>query len=274
MDFERAKAALAGLRFADLRWVAATGSTNDDVRRWLTEGSAGPEPVVLVADHQTQGRGRLDRSWQAPPGSSVLMTVGLPVSHVEPPRHPLIPIALALAVTDAFPQLALKWPNDLVVPVPADELGYRKAGGLLAEALEVDGVPWLLVGLGLNVNWPSFPPELEASATSLDRIVGRPVDRADLVVGTLTAFATRWLPLLEDPERVTELLGAYRARTTTLGARVRVQLFDTQIVGVAADLRDDGALVVTDDGGVEHAVTAGDVVHLRPVAGQGSSTSS
>src|SRR5690606_20204293 len=56
MDFERAKAALAGLRFADLRWVAATGSTNDDVRRWLTEGSAGPEPVVLVADHQTQGR--------------------------------------------------------------------------------------------------------------------------------------------------------------------------------------------------------------------------
>src|SRR5690349_17796857 len=86
VSFHRAKSALLGTRFGDLRSVAETGSTNADMRTLL--GSAGlsgvgsPSPVVLVADHQTAGRGRLDRTWQAPPGASVLMSIGMPVEHL------------------------------------------------------------------------------------------------------------------------------------------------------------------------------------------------
>src|SRR6187431_889363 len=83
VSFHRAKSALVGTRFSDLRSVVETGSTNADMRTMLASaGLAGvhsPSPIVLLADHQTAGRGRLDRTWQAPPGSSVLMSIGLPV---------------------------------------------------------------------------------------------------------------------------------------------------------------------------------------------------
>ena len=264
MGFERAKAALAGGRFADLRWVATTGSTNEDVRDLVARLPGDAAPVVLVADHQSAGRGRLERSWEAPPGSSILMTVGLPAGGIALRHRTLVSVALALAVTDAVPQLALKWPNDLVVPVAGDPLGYRKAGGILTEAHDVSGTPWLLVGLGLNVDWPELPAELADTATSLDRVLGHPVDREDLVVAILAGFGERWLPMLEDPDRVGGLLGAFRARTTTIGRRVRVVLPGGELEGLATDLREDGSLVVADDRGAEHVVTAGDVVHLRP----------
>src|SRR5690606_14739786 len=75
VSFDRAKAAMAGTRFGDLRWVAETGSTNADVRNTIAERRGSGPPLVLVADHQTAGRGRLQRSWEAPPGASVLMTI-------------------------------------------------------------------------------------------------------------------------------------------------------------------------------------------------------
>lgn len=273
MSFERAKAALTGTRFEDLRWSASTGSTNSDARDAVAarpsdvaSRSDAAAPIVLLTDHQHAGRGRLDRTWEAPAGSSILMTVALPAGDVPVQRRPLATFALALAVTDAVDEVVLKWPNDLVVPVEDDDLGYRKVGGILAEAhVRPAAEPWLLLGIGVNVNWAELPAELSGTATSLNLLRGSEVDRDELVVDLLRAFERR-LPQLTSPGERDLLIEDYRERCLTVGARVRVELGRDapSIHGTATQVRDDGALVVTDDSGRTHVVTAGDVVHVRP----------
>ena len=281
MSFHRAKATLVGTRFADLRSVADTGSTNADMRGLLDAaalaGVSVPSPIVLLADHQSAGRGRLDRSWQAPPGSSVLMSIGLPVPTIPPERRSLLTSCLALAVTDAtaslgLDQVQIKWPNDLVVDAPTDGAGagsggpgYRKVGGILAELHPVAGSgDCLILGIGLNVNWPEIPDELALLATSLNHVAGHDIDRDDLVAQILTLLDRVWLPAL-DAADLAPLSEAYVARSATLGRDVRVELPGSELIGRATRVAADGALVVVDAAGTEHTVTVGDVVHLRPV---------
>ena len=131
---DRARAALAGSRFADVRWVAETGSTNADLLALARDGA--PEGIVLVADHQTAGRGRLGRTWEAPPGASLLVSVLL-----RPPAAvaDAVTMAAGVAMADAVDEVAgvharLKWPNDLVVAVDGPTADDRKLAGILAEA--------------------------------------------------------------------------------------------------------------------------------------------
>jgi BirA family transcriptional regulator, biotin operon repressor / biotin---[acetyl-CoA-carboxylase] ligase len=264
MSFARAKAALTGSRFADLRWVAETGSTNADMAGLVAGAEPAAAPLVLVSDHQTAGRGRLDRTWQAPPGSSVLMTIAVPVGAIPESRRTLLSTALALAVHAVRPELSVKWPNDLVVPAPEDDpLGYRKVGGILAEAINGPGdTDWVLLGIGLNVNWPAVPDELEGIAASLNDVVGHELDREDLVASVLRRFDEEWLPLVEAGD-IDGLLAAYRRCSATLGRRVLVQLPAGEIVGTATAVTDEGALVVEDGAGTTRTVTVGDIVHLR-----------
>jgi BirA family transcriptional regulator, biotin operon repressor / biotin---[acetyl-CoA-carboxylase] ligase len=264
MSFARAKAALTGSRFADLRWVAETGSTNADMAALVAGAESGTAPLVLVSDHQTAGRGRLDRTWQAPPGSSVLMTVAVPVGAIPDTRRTLLSTALALAVHSVRPELSVKWPNDLVVPAPEDDpLGYRKVGGILAEAIKgPDEADWVLLGIGLNVNWPGIPDGLEGIAASLNSVVGHDLDREELVASVLRRLDEDWLPLVEAGD-VERLLMAYRRCSATLGGRVLVQLPAGEIVGTATGITAEGALVVEDDAGTSRRVTVGDIVHLR-----------
>ena len=120
MHGSRARSALAGSLFADVRWVDETGSTNDDVLEIARSG--GPEGVVVVADHQTAGRGRLDRSWEAPPATSLLLSI-----LVRPPLQPeqahLVSTAVAVAAVEACEEVAgiapvIKWPNAVTVGKP------------------------------------------------------------------------------------------------------------------------------------------------------------
>lgn len=286
MSFHRAKAALVGTRFADLRSVADTGSTNADMRSLLDDaalaGAGSTAPIVLLADHQSAGRGRLDRTWQAPAGSSVLMSIGLPVAHIPQERRSLLTTCLALSVTDATAALGvasvqIKWPNDLVVDPPTDEPiasaadagpGYRKIGGILAELYPVDGLgDCMILGIGLNVNWPEIPDELSVLASSLNSLAGHELDRDDLVIELLTSLDRVWLPAL-DGSGSQRLGGAYAERSATLGRDVRIELPVGQLEGRALRVTPDGALVVLDTDGVEHTVTVGDVVHLRPIRGR------
>ena len=119
-------AALAGTRFADVRWVGETGSTNTDALALARDGA--PEGVVLVADHQTAGRGRLGRTWEAPPGASLLVSVLL-----RPPAAvaDAVTMAAGVAMAEAVAEVAgvdarLKWPNDLVVAVDGDRPQARR----------------------------------------------------------------------------------------------------------------------------------------------------
>ena len=280
MTFNSANAALEGSRFADLHHVGSTGSTMVDVLALLEKPTDDPSaPVVMVADHQTAGRGRLDRVWEAPEGASVLMTVGLPVLSVPAERRTLLTSALALSVVGAPSvegTLKIKWPNDLVAPGAGADGSDRKVAGILAELHRLPGEPadhggvpgrgdCVLLGIGLNVNIPEFPEELVDVAESLQRLVGHPVDRAQLVVEILTAFEQVWLPVLEDTTRPPdELLEAYRADSATIGRSVRVELSDAVLFGTATDVTASGELVVVDDQRVERNLSVGDVVHLRP----------
>lgn len=269
---DRARRLLEGTRFADVRWVDSIGSTNAALLAAARDGA--PEGQVLVADEQTAGRGRLGRSWQAPAGSSLLVSVLLRPAELTPPlplaaAH-LLTVSLALAAASACESVAgvqplLKWPNDLLV----DD---RKLAGVLAESIlapDGEALAATVVGLGLNVNWPlpsALPEEVRELAPTLAALswmAGHEVSREELVVAVLSGLEHRYAVLGSESGRA-ELASEYRAMLVTLGRRVRVELpRDGELVGQAVDVTVEGHLVVAGDDGREHEVAAGDVVHLR-----------
>lgn len=191
--------------------------STQDVARQLPVG------VAVVAEHQTAGRGRLGRRWEAPPGSALLASWVMPV-------HELAPLAAGVAASVACGEaVRLKWPNDLL-------LDGRKLGGILVERTGQKCV----VGTGINLRWA--PP----GAAILD------VDRDELV-DLMAAELTRWFRA-----DAVEVLARWRERSDTLGRRVRVQLSGETFEGVAEDIGPDGTLIV---GG--RTFSAGDVIHLR-----------
>ena len=276
--------AVPGTRFADVRWVAETGSTNRDL---LAEAARGaPEGLVLVADHQTAGRGRRGRTWDDAPGSSLLVSVLVrpPAAAVE-----LVTPAVAVAAAEAVGGVvgsapSIKWPNDLVVPAPDGEQD-RKLAGILAEAAWPPGADiasgWrapsastrvpVVVGMGLNVRAAGRAPELDATAIACDELArhgpagadpAEPPSREALLAAWLTAL-DHWYAAAVDPERGAELWAAWRSRSATLGRRVRVDLGVDDLVGDAVDVTDHGLLVVRTLDGELRTLAVGDVTHLR-----------
>ena len=237
--------------------VPTTGSTNADLLDAARDGA--PEGLVLVADHQTAGRGRLGRTWEAPPGTSLLVSVLLrPPPDVADAVTTIAGLALADAVgaTTAI-DARLKWPNDLVV----DD---RKVAGMLSESSPDDGggPPAVVVGIGFNVSAGAYPEELAGTAISCEEAAGRPVDRAELLLAFLEALERRYALLLAGGAEAT--LAAWAEDSVTLGREVRVEVPGGVVEGVATRLAGSGELVVVDGGGNNVVVSAGDVIHLRP----------
>jgi BirA family biotin operon repressor/biotin-[acetyl-CoA-carboxylase] ligase len=254
---DAAKRAMAHTRFADVRWVAETGSTNADLLTLARDGA--PEGIVLVADHQTAGRGRAGRTWVAPPGASLLLSVLL-----RPPARfaGLSSMAMALAAADAVSDTTgfrprLKWPNDLVWPGDGSAVD-RKLAGILAEAhWPAEHEVAVVIGIGLNVNWPvDLPEELRDIATAINHVAGRAVDREDVLVHLLQRLDQRYGELLDGG-----IVEAWRSSSATLGRRVSVDLGTEIIEGIAQDVTAEGHLIVGD-----RTIAVGDVVHLRPLA--------
>ena len=240
-----------------IRWFDEIDSTNSYLRDQARQGA--PDGLVAVADHQTAGRGRLDRRWESPPGANLLASVLLR-PRCRPDDLHLCTGALALAAADACREVArvepaLKWPNDLLV-------GGAKLAGILAEA-EFDGgvLAAVVAGIGVNVAWPG---PAGAGGTCLDDLDrgAHPVDRKVLLDRLLSALAAR-RPLLDDEAGRRDLADEVRRRCATVGQLVRVTLPADELVGTAVAIDDAGRLVVETPGG-PHRVTAGDVVHLRP----------
>jgi len=252
--------------FGDIRRFDSIDSTNRYLLDQARDGA--PHGVVAVADHQTAGRGRLGRAWEAPPGSNLLVSVLLRVDLPAGSRH-LASAAVALAATEAIGAETevvpgIKWPNDLLAP------DGRKLAGVLAEAdlsgPPEHGFPPIVVGIGINVGWPlsddDLPEELVGSATSLYQETGGIVDRSALLHALLAALDARVAPLSTSEGRAGQA-SELRQRCVTIGRRVRVELAGGQLEGTATDVTDEGHLVVATADGVK-TVVAGDVVHLRP----------
>jgi len=260
----------AGLRRAALRpdglWrgievVPSTGSTNADL---LARALAGqPEGVVLAAEEQTAGRGRMGRTWTSPPYAA--LTFSLLLSPAVPPARrgwlPLLAgVAVAAAVTDVTGVDArLKWPNDVLA-------GQGKLAGILAEAAG-DAV---VVGIGLNVS--AGPAELPSSgpgalpATSLRASGATALNRENLLLAILACFERwyrTWQQATGDPDR-SGLRAEYTRLSATIGRPVRAELPGGQAVsGPAVGVDSVGRLLVRVSPGSAVPVAAADVVHLR-----------
>lgn len=252
-------AAAAGPRWR-VRLHERAASTNALAAAEAADGA--PPGLVVVADHQTSGRGRLDRRWETPPGLaltfSALVDAGVPDE-----RWPLLPLATALAVADGVRRCAgnevgagvgLKWPNDVLV-------GERKVCGILLERVTGGGGrPLAVVGIGVNVAQRADELPVD-TATSL-ALEGATVDRTALLGSVLAALDSVLADLRRDPDAV---LAAYRARCSTVGADVRVSLpGGAELHGTAEDVDRHGRIVVAGT-----PVGAGDVVHLRTRSSSG-----
>jgi BirA family biotin operon repressor/biotin-[acetyl-CoA-carboxylase] ligase len=254
LDLGRVRGHLAAsTRFTDIELLDVTDSTNRVVAARAAAGA--PEGLVVAADLQTAGRGRLDRTWEAEAGTSLLVSVLLRPLDLAVARWHLLTAAAGLAARRSCEQVAgfrpdLKWPNDLLV-------GDRKLAGILAESTGRA----VVVGMGCNVH--QAPP----GAVWVDAVVGRRVDRSDLLgawLAALDGYLGRW----------DDLAVEYAATCSTVGRVVAVQLgddpgVDRPLVGLAEAIDDEGRLVVRPATGPAVAVAAGDVTHVRPHDAEG-----
>lgn len=229
-----------------------TESTNSDVARLAQAGAA--EGSCIVAEHQSAGRGRLDRQWVSPQWAGLWMSVLVRPADMPRSRWPWLPLLAGLATAQAIRQVSgvpaeVKWPNDLVVV----DHSSRKLGGILSEAHADDAV---IIGIGLNVSMT--PAELPIpTGTSLTLEGGR-ADREALLAAVLSNFAAclaRWRA------GDAQLFVDYRELCASIGRVVEASLPGEVVVhGLVLDVDDDGQLLV-DDGTTTVMVTAGDVIH-------------
>ena len=241
--------------------VPETGSTNADLAEAARRGE--PGGTVLITDYQSAGRGRLGRTWTAPPGTSIAMSVLLRPDGVDPQRWTWLPLLAGLAVTEAVRRAAglaavLKWPNDVL-------LGERKLCGILAERMETSIGPACVIGMGINVSLTAaeLPVPTATSLALAAGEAGRPApDRTAVILEVLRALGVIVPQWLASPDDIA-VAEAYRARCATLGRRVQVLVSPSRTVaGVVTDIDTDGRLVVQTSTGRE-VFGAGDVMHLR-----------
>jgi BirA family biotin operon repressor/biotin-[acetyl-CoA-carboxylase] ligase len=229
----------AGPLLAGARYIAEAASTQDAARALAEECAA--EGTLVVAERQSEGRGRRGRAWLSPAGGLYFSLVLRP--EVPLAALPLVSLAAGAALAEAAGVGGLKWPNDLLDP------DGRKLAGVLVEAdLRGEEVRYLVLGVGVNLD----PPGLEG-ASGL-RAFTR-ASRADVLARFLTALEPLYLTL-PDPGPV---LAAWRARSVTLGRPVRVHTPAGPKEGTAVDLEEDGSLVLQTPRGRQTRVSAGDV---------------
>jgi len=247
-------------------------STN---RQAFALAQAGAEHgTVVVADEQTQGRGRLGRIWHSPPGinlyCSVIVKTSMPATGFSQWLS-WLPLATALGVAEAVEGTAslptdLKWPNDLLVR-------ERKVGGILCESgSTVSSAAFQVIGVGLNVNGTGedFPPDLRVVSTTIRQETGRLVDRNHLVSRLLLEIEHCLNELTAEGSR--RIAMAYTRRCITLGRHVKVSLAGgEEFTGIAEAIEPDGSLQVAKSprptGGRRpdvRSIRAADIIHVRP----------
>lgn len=223
-------------------YLPITSSTNDRAAELAAAGAH--EGTWVIADEQSAGRGRRGRAWASPPGAGLYLSV---VFRPHPTQHADATSLLTLmagvaavrgvrAATGLEP--TLKWPNDLIIE--AKNGRFRKLAGILAEASATGGeLQFIILGIGINLTPAAYPPDVAVRATSIEGELGRPADRAMVLIETLAALAQGRRQLLDG--RAADVLSAWRALSpSSVGRRVRWQ----SLAGVTQGIDDTGALLV------------------------------
>lgn len=230
-----------------------TGSTNRDLLERAKDQSL-PEFFVISTDFQTQGRGRLDRSWEAEPGSSVMASILLRPKFQDSSRIGWLPLVAALAISETLEAFGItskvKWPNDVLI-------GEKKVSGILAEASE--DLSFVVIGFGINVSQPVSKLPVE-NATSLLVATGSYPSRDQILKGVISNLKKLYLALAESTESIRDLAISASA---TIGSKVKVVFPEgREVIGQATDIDAAGRLLVL-TATETLTVSAGDVLHLR-----------
>lgn len=230
-------------------------STNAEAARRFQEGA--DEGLVVAAEHQTHGRGRLGREWVTPARSSLTVSFLL-VPDAPPERWPWLPLMAGIASASAVRrvtgvQVNLKWPNDVLA-------GGQKLGGILLERVERSGGGRAAAVVGIGINCTQAADELPVpEATSLALVSGGAVDRTALLAALVEDLAEEY----DGWRGGADLRARYLDLCVTPGQQVRVAVPGGEVAGEAVDVDESGRLVVRTPSGEEH-LGAGDVVHVRP----------
>jgi BirA family biotin operon repressor/biotin-[acetyl-CoA-carboxylase] ligase len=229
-------------------------STNRVAMELGREGA--PEGAVVIAEEQTSGRGRLGRTWLAPPCSSILMSILLR-PRIPPSRAFSLTAIASVALLRAIQSTTglkpmIKWPNDIYIQ-------GKKAAGILTEvSADQSGLRFAVVGIGLNVNInPSAYPEIRDTATSLQAEAGKSIPRVDLVRAILEAMDGLYAALAGGEQAM--IHREWKAASLVLGRPVRIVAFDAVEEGVVEEIEEDGTLLLRDSEGNLKRIVAGDV---------------
>ncbi len=229
-------------------------STNTWGKRLAEEGA--PHGTLIVADEQTQGRGRRGRSWKSPKGTNISMTLILRPD-LEPSRASMLTIVMGLSVAQGLKELLelpieIKWPNDAVLN------GHKLCGVLTEMSAQIDYINYVVVGIGINVNLPEIPEDLKEIATSLLIETGHTVNRAEVIGAVMRAFARNYESFIETGD-LSGLRDAYNEILANKDRQVRVLDPKDPYEGVALGINPRGELLVRKEDGSVSEVYAGEV---------------
>ncbi|MBE0672659.1 MAG: biotin--[acetyl-CoA-carboxylase] ligase [Anaerolineales bacterium] len=259
MNENSLKKSLSKLNIGGLRYFDSIGSTNDEALAWAA-GKA-EDLSIVIADEQTQGRGRLNRTWFTPKGSALAVSLILrPSTSLRPHLSQTVGLA-ALSIAEACLKLGLdpqiKWPNDILLK------GKKTAGILVESVWSGEDVDSLVIGMGINVSKLSVPPEdmLQFPATSLEDEIGSEPKREEVLFNVLQAFI-HW----RERMGTDELIHAWEEKLAFRGEQVEVKTgSELPVTGKVDGLESDGSLRLKDAHDNSVIVRFGDV-SLRPSA--------
>jgi len=256
LDTATLKKKLNGRRFGSKIYAFETIDSTNNCARALA-ACWGEEGTLVLAEQQTAGKGRLGRSWVANPFEN--LTFSLILRPVLPPEAlNLLPLYAAVAVAEAIEHetglaVECKWPNDLLI-------GGKKAAGILLEgSLKEDGLDYVVLGVGVNVNQSAFPEEIAPRATSIRKEGGKDVDRVKLLREILKALEAHYTAIMK--KGFHDIIPLWLARSTMMNREISVAQDGNVISGIVKGLSPEGALIL-ESGGAEKTLFAGDVTLL------------
>jgi BirA family biotin operon repressor/biotin-[acetyl-CoA-carboxylase] ligase len=234
-------------------------STNYEAKR-LAENRA-IEGTLVIAEKQSAGRGRHDRSWESPEGGLWLTLILRP--KISPDIAPILTLLTGKIVAEIIHELTgleakLKWPNDV-------RINGKKVCGIMTElSTEQDQINYILVGVGVNINIPldKFPPALREQATSIQEELKQKINRVEFTQRLIERFEKEYISFTENPQAaIPEIIKHWRQLSDTLGRNVTVETISGKRTGLAADIDNDGALIVVAETGERHRIIAGDCIY-------------
>ncbi len=244
-----------------IKYYPTISSTNEEARRVAELGAI--EGTVVFADMQSGGRGRRNRVWESPVGGIWLTIILRP--KIAPVHAPIITLLTGIAGVNTISKTTnlnstLKWPNDI-------RINGKKVCGILTElTAEHDKVSYILVGLGFNVNnkISDFTKDLRSKVTTLSKELKYMVDRNQFIRQFFEEFENLYFKFIQDPERIIpKILKTWCQASDTIGRTVRVETINETIIGLAARLDRDGALIIKTINSKENRIIAGDCIYLE-----------